>query len=327
LANHGYLPRDGIVNLTQIIDGSSKGFNMAADLATLLGTVSLIYDGDVTTGKWSIGGSDSRTSFLGRRSSLPNLIGKEGGLDYHTAGIEGDASITRLDAYFGNDHTTQPELYQQLKGFAANYGGLYTMDALQDHALARWKNSIATNPTFYFVPVAATLGTGAKGFPAIFFSNGTYGAGGVPNEESISSFFGAKKQLDGSYRAVPERFPTNWYKRADPFTLLETVTMILDIQLKTGMTYGANTGKVDSFVPLNITAISDVNGMVCLVLDAIQANVPGTLAGVVGDVDGILANVVNSFAPLVKQFGCPAYNTSLATAILAASHYVVPSDG
>lgn len=35
----------------------------------------------------------------------------------------GDASATRFDAYFGDNHSFQPTLYQKMKDVAAKYGG------------------------------------------------------------------------------------------------------------------------------------------------------------------------------------------------------------
>ncbi|KAG8991417.1 hypothetical protein FRB94_012522 [Tulasnella sp. JGI-2019a] len=44
LTNHGYLPHNGIVNMDQMIEGTAEGFNMGADVATLLATLAIIYD-------------------------------------------------------------------------------------------------------------------------------------------------------------------------------------------------------------------------------------------------------------------------------------------
>lgn len=56
----------------------------------------------------------------------------------------------------------QPNLYAQMKSIAAQYGGLYTLDAMKDLQLLRYQQSIATNPTFYFVPLSGPLIVGAK---------------------------------------------------------------------------------------------------------------------------------------------------------------------
>ena len=56
-----------------------------------------------------------------------------------------------------------------------------------------------------------------------FMSNGTYGAGGVANYESISSIYGMQTNEDGSICYVPERFPENWYRRAVPYGVADLV--------------------------------------------------------------------------------------------------------
>jgi hypothetical protein len=69
---------------------------------------------------------------------------------------------------------------------------------------------------------------GAYYFIPGFFSNGTIGAGGVANEASITSFYGAKpkdtspnawQNPDLEYTHVPERIPEQgWYRRATPMS-------------------------------------------------------------------------------------------------------------
>ncbi|OCH90910.1 Cloroperoxidase [Obba rivulosa] len=313
LANHGYLPRSGIVTQADIVSGVSEGFNMAPDLAGFLSLVSIAYDGDLVTGKFSIGGPDSRTSLLG---ALQNILGVEGGLDYH-AGIEGDASATRDDAYFGDDHTMIPELYAQMKSIAANYGGLYTLEAMKDLQQLRHQQSVQTNPTFYFVPLASALDIGAKAFITVFFTNGTYGDGGVPNEESISSFFGAQLLPNGSYQFVPERFPDNWYRRGTPFTLLDGIGQILDFYSTRDIPFGGNAGAVNTFEPLDIPALTNVNGMACFIRDAIQANVPSSVSQPIQVVEQVISSVVSVVDPLFENFGCPAFNASETQAYAA----------
>ena len=58
---------------------------------------------------------------------------------------------------------------------------------------------------------------------ASFFSNGTYGAGGTANYESISSLLGMQTNSDGSICYVPERFPENWYRRATPYGVSQLI--------------------------------------------------------------------------------------------------------
>ncbi|KAG8855723.1 hypothetical protein FRB96_006767 [Tulasnella sp. 330] len=325
LANHGYLPHNGIVNSAQIIAATAAGFNMGPDLSAVLAAIALAFSGDPLTGLFSIGGYDARTSLLGT-GLTNNILGYAGGLDYHSAGIEGDASATREDNYFGDDHTMQPTLYVQMKNFTNNYGGLYEIEPLKDAAEARRLNSIATNPDFYYLPLSAILGLGARGFPAYLFSNGTFGNGGVPNEESVSSFFGAQIQPDGTYKYVPERFPNYWYRRATPFTLVDVVASILDFQTSRDFSFGANAGAVNSFVPLDIEAATNINGTACIIQNAIQATVPSFANPLVTDVASIMATLLNTIAPYFAQFGCPPYDPSEAAAYAALSKNLVPGE-
>ena len=54
LANHGYLPHNGVATIAQFIDATFKGFGMATDLATFLAVYGSVVDGTLTG--WSIEG-------------------------------------------------------------------------------------------------------------------------------------------------------------------------------------------------------------------------------------------------------------------------------
>lgn len=60
-ANHGYLPRNGIVTAGQAIAGTAELFNMGADLAAVLVAGAVGLNGDIPTLTFSIGGADART--------------------------------------------------------------------------------------------------------------------------------------------------------------------------------------------------------------------------------------------------------------------------
>jgi hypothetical protein len=92
LANHGYIPRSGIVTVAQTIQASAAVFNMGADLAAFLAGGSVVFAGDIPSMTYSIGGSDTRTNSLG---SLGAALGTETGLSGHLRFKEGDASGTR----------------------------------------------------------------------------------------------------------------------------------------------------------------------------------------------------------------------------------------
>lgn len=157
----------------------------------------------------------------------------------------------------------------------------------------------------------------------LHFSNGTYGDGGVPNEENISAFFGAHLNSDGTYSSVPERFPPNWFRRANPIGLVDVLPYILEYFLEKKLYFGANAGKVNSFVPLSIGGVTDVNGMACLLRDAVQANVPSATSGLVDNLLGMVAKLVSQVDPLFSQFGCPTYDASQAAAYASLNKWIV----
>jgi hypothetical protein len=205
LANHGYLPRNGIVTAGQTIAAVSQVYNMGADLASVLVAGAVGENGDIPSLRFSLGGADARTNSLGK---LGGALGTETGLDGHHRVNEGDASATRCDFYKcqGDNHNMKPELFVQMLNSAKTYGGgQFTPYAQAQHFHARYEDSIKTNPNFYFVPPSALIVIGATYFHPGFFSNGTIGAGGVANVASIASFTGAHFTEDNKIIYVPER--------------------------------------------------------------------------------------------------------------------------
>jgi hypothetical protein len=55
LANHGYLPRNGCVTFGQVLNATSCGFNIGADLASVLTVFAILTDGDITTESFNLG--------------------------------------------------------------------------------------------------------------------------------------------------------------------------------------------------------------------------------------------------------------------------------
>ncbi|TFK18470.1 Cloroperoxidase [Coprinopsis marcescibilis] len=88
LANHGYLPRDGVASPAQTIAASMAGFNMDLQGASIATYVGHLLDGNLVTDLVSIGGKTPKTG--------PDPPGNGLVSGIHTHGtFEGDASITR----------------------------------------------------------------------------------------------------------------------------------------------------------------------------------------------------------------------------------------
>lgn len=70
LANHGYLPRNGKVTLGQVIEATGRGFNMGADLATVLGVFAVLTDGDIATESFVLSAGPGNIGGLNRHSTV-----------------------------------------------------------------------------------------------------------------------------------------------------------------------------------------------------------------------------------------------------------------
>jgi hypothetical protein len=147
LANHGFLSRDGITSFAEAANAVQTAYGFAYDLSVGLSALGLIAGGDLPTGIYSIGGADAR---------VPNTLGPALGLDKHGT-FEIDGSISREDAYFGNQANFQLSRWNALNSLAeSKYGGQFGYDLFVEEKLNTYNTARATNPEFnagvkYFV--------------------------------------------------------------------------------------------------------------------------------------------------------------------------------
>ena len=317
MANHGYIPRNGIVTVAQTIAAAARVFNMGADLSAFLAGGSLLFSGDIPSMTYSIGGADARTNSLG---IVGGALGTETGLSGHLRFKESDASGSRCDFYLcnGDNHNLNASVFLDLQKNAKTYGGgQYNVPALIHHFADQYTNSRNKNPYFYFFPQQAALGIGATYFIAGFFSNGTIGSGGVANEASIASFLGAGFNSDGSVVYQPEQIPPQgWYRRGYPLFLTEGIDAI--ITLYTGaaailgqpLLFGANTGSPGAFTgSFGLAQFggsgnyggTTVKGVACAIEEATYGNFISEFSSVLN----LATSTINAVAGSFAQYGCP----------------------
>ncbi|RMZ66241.1 aromatic peroxygenase [Pyrenophora seminiperda CCB06] len=313
LANHGYIPRNGIATIGQIQVGTQELFNMGADLSALLAVGGVLDGGDILSTKMSIGGPDARVGLL--NGALNSLLGTPSGIAGHGKFNEGDASATRLDFYLEGDNISfQPELFKQMHQQALEKGdGTYSVDAIKEHFKNRYAASRAANSQFYFNLPSAAVVMGAYYFIPGFFSNGTIGAGGIANEASVTSFYGAKPKQAGpeawadpntEYTHVPERIPEQgWYRRATPMTIVEAAAGILDVYLYALPALGGS-GADQSFVLGPVDLPNNPQALGCFLYNAVYANFPSELFNTVALVETVVNFLSSSLAPGYKALGC-----------------------
>jgi hypothetical protein len=191
--------------------------------------------------------------------------------------------------------------------------GTYSVEAIKFHFKNRYEASRAANKQFYFNLPSAGVVMGAYYFIPGFFSNGTLGAGGIPNEASITSFYGAKpkdtspgawKNPDLEYTHVPERIPEQgWYRRATPMTVAEAVAGILDVYLYAKPPIGGS-GADQQWVVGPALLPNNPQAASCFLYNAIYANFPSELFNSLGLVTSVVNFLSNTIVPGYKALGC-----------------------
>lgn len=226
---------------------------------------------------------------------------------------EGDASATREDFYIDGDNISfQPEYFKQMHQQALALGnGTYSVDVIKEHFKNRYAASKAANNQFYFNVPSAGVVMGAYYFIPGFFSNGTIGAGGIANEASVTSFYGAKPDRDGAwddpdltYTHVPERIPeVGWYRRSTPMTVVEAVAGILDVYLYALPPLGGS-GADDNWVVGPLDVPNNAQALSCFLYNAIYANFPSELYNTVAALESVINGLSDLLVPGYEALGC-----------------------
>lgn len=304
-ANHNFISHDGVITFNELVDAQQNIYNVGYDLATLLALLGLtLTDGDLVTEKLSIGcDATSRTSFS------PVLTGSEPGLAGHNK-FEADSSLTRNDFFTsnGNNYQFNGTLFQQM---TETTGGLYNLENLAKYRYDRWHASQAENPNFYFGPLSLLL-FGAASFLYELMPSGTNNY--TPDYATISSFFGAQKNSDGTYSFNnAEQLPADWTNRVDPYDTIKVTEQILEMYLLHPVLFGGNTadGKFDviTFGAIQNGTISpglDVKTTSCLLYQLATQSIPSYLNGLITPTSNALAFALSKLSGTdFSNLGCP----------------------
>jgi hypothetical protein len=108
------------------------------DTCTFLSGLGLISGGNLPSGKWSIGGADSR---------VPNTLGPALGISKHGP-FEIDDSISRIDTYFGNQANFNLDRWSQLVGITKQFGGQFSIDMFGAERKLTHEQSLNNNPIY-----------------------------------------------------------------------------------------------------------------------------------------------------------------------------------
>ncbi|KAJ3510932.1 heme-thiolate peroxidase [Agrocybe chaxingu] len=194
LASHGYLPRNGVTTPAQMVAAAMEGFNMANGAALFATYAAHLMDGNPITDLLSIG---RKTVFTGPDPPSPAIVG---GLNNHGT-FEGDASMTRGDAFFGSNHDFNETLFQQLIDYSNQFGGgKFNVTVAAELRFKRIQDSIATNPNFTFVGFRYFTAYGETVAPVNLFVDGRQDDGQL-DMDAARGFFQFSRMPDGFFRA------------------------------------------------------------------------------------------------------------------------------
>ncbi|TIA01377.1 Cloroperoxidase [Aureobasidium pullulans] len=313
LANHNYLPHNGVGTIDQFIAATTKVFGMGADLALILAVYGAAIDGNLVS--WSIGGPTPNVPSI-------NLLGQPQGISGSHNKYEGDASPTRGDLYIdGQDYMLKMENFQALYD-AGKAADNYDLQLLTDRRAARFKQNIETNPYFFNAPFSGIIAQPAA-WSFVYRLMGNKSAeypSGKLNGEVLKSFYAITGD-DGNFKYTPgnERIPENWYTRnvLDPYDVL-ALQLDTDAQLLQHLEFGSiggNTGTPNSFVGVdpeiltdgvfNAATLTQGNNLMCYGLQLAVQELPDLLSGLVTDLASAVNKVSSAFGNATQKLGCP----------------------
>ncbi|KAL5047033.1 hypothetical protein BDW71DRAFT_214194 [Aspergillus fruticulosus] len=150
LANHGYLPHDGKnISLQRTIDALGTALNIDKELAQFLYEEAMTTNPDANATTFSL-------SDLNRHNIL-----------------EHDASLSRQDYYFGNDHVFNQTIFDETRSYWTE--AFIDVSAAALARQARVNTSNATNPTFTLSTTGLEFGYGESAAYIIVLGNKTTG--------------------------------------------------------------------------------------------------------------------------------------------------------
>jgi len=206
LANHGYIPRNGIASFEEITLALMEAFNLELNFGANMAANNMLTRGNTFIDKLSIGGVSSLVPPLPGQIDGPVT----GGIAKHGR-FEGDASMTRADAFIGDNRDFQDILYDldllQLGKFGDNGpdgdSTVFNVPTLIGIKKQNIMMDQAANPQFEFGARRMNAAYVQAAFLLNVFANGTTKQATLP---IIGSFF------------RNQTFPPNWFRAASPVT-------------------------------------------------------------------------------------------------------------
>ncbi|KAF2640688.1 hypothetical protein P280DRAFT_507320 [Massarina eburnea CBS 473.64] len=271
LANHGFIPRNGIATMDQIINASVNVFGMSPDQASLVVYYSTAFAVSPDLDHISIGAPLNNE--IARDPKVQLKINPQG-LNFPHTGLEHDASATRLDKYDpaseGNNYDLDLGLFEQLLDRQKSVAGHkvnYNIKVLADHRYQRLNDSVTNDPMFFLQPFGGLFLNGNKYalIHRMFANHSVEHPMGRLDRKTLMSFFGVEEdgQNKLKYTRGGERIPDIWYRR--PLDSLYDLKMSNDDLLEMASYHpalidkfgiGGNTQGVNTYQNVSVSDLS-----------------------------------------------------------------------
>ncbi|KUJ21101.1 putative aromatic peroxygenase [Mollisia scopiformis] len=297
LANHNYLPHDGVAAWIDIFNQTVSVYGLGEDIAAFLAVYGAIFDGSIVSldPGYSIGGPTSLDENI--LEGL-GILGTPQGLSGSHNKYESDASSCRYDLYTGGNDYKLISLNMFLK-------------------------SVNENPQFFYAPFAGVIAsTGGFSFPPRMMSNKSaeYPDNGILDKEVLKSFFSISGPDDDlTYTYGHEQIPANFYRRAigNEYIFAEFLedTAMFASYFPEMISIGGNTGTVDSYAAIDLgnltggvyeaTTLLEGNNLACFVFESLLAAAPDVLKGGYSDPSGPMSTLLDNVNTLIGNYACP----------------------
>ncbi|KAH9811650.1 Chloroperoxidase [Melampsora americana] len=309
MANYGYISRNGITNVAEVIYAQQEMLGLAPDLAIGIALLGVRAAVDITTLKMSIGKTDSRTD-----GPLTGLFGTAPGLFSPLAHnkFEIDGSLSRPDRYFehGDSDHFDSNYWKKFRDLAfERYNGLMTREYIGEARFIQYKTCRYTNPECEWALGEQLVHTSESFLAYALVSADVHGNPSPPHVKDIETFFGIIENPDGSFSRGNGMLPPSadgyWYRRATPLTLAEQFLSLKDTFLAYPMPFGRNNGSLGHWND-NLTDLRNLeeNNLLCYFLQQTRdpANSRYSKFPLVNDAFGKLLR--NTLKPLFEQLSC-----------------------
>ncbi|CAH0382918.1 unnamed protein product [Bemisia tabaci] len=318
LANHNYLPHDGVVTIGGAMTAVYVVYGMGFDIGLPLAVIASLAGGPPY---FSIGGLKINSTLS--RIGLTNCSG----LSWSHNKFEGDCSPTRNDLYAsptGNAYEVNMTFFKQFLDLMPPKER-YTYDVMIDFRKARLDYCIKTNP-YCFLNINTLLGYIATYILPVRLMADYKSPDGYLNHEVIKSFWGVTGDYpyNMTYKPGYEKIPENWYRRPDAYGMAQFLADAAYATQKEPSTFrlGGNTGKTESWAGINLGNLTggifnaknllEGNNLQCFLYNCLQIGTVSILISLqealAKALKPILEVVLKPIGDKLIELGCPVLN-------------------